>query len=500
MTDAQPRAALYIRVSTDDQTEFSPAAQKKALIDYANKNNMDIHPSHIFVDEGFSGRTADKRPSFMRMIGMAKAKPKPFDVILVHRFDRFARNREDSIVYKSMLKKQYQIRVISITESLDEDDKMSGLIEAILEAMAEYYSINLSEEVKKGMTEKALRGGFQTSPAFGYKMGADKVLRIVEEEADHVRYIFTQFVEFDRGTSQIARQLTNQGVKSKRGNPLDERSVNYILKNPLYIGMVRWTPTGKVKRGTSHPDTIVAHGQHMPIVSEALFQKAAEKLAANEKAPQPNRRPLGECKHWLSGLVKCSNCGSSLTISKAKNCPSFQCRGYSGAICNVSHSISIRKLETAIVEELKQALARCDTSNFYVQPTNPTAPHDEIHALQKQRDKIDRRLQRANEAYLAGVYPLDEYKKIRTSLAQAEQALSASIQIQTAMPPTPTQPITSTGKIQTILDIIVAEVDISVKQKAIRGIIQTIVFDRPNARVDIYYAASGLEPDTVVTP
>lgn len=148
------RAALYIRVSTEDQAEYSPTAQRKALLDYAGRNDMVVDQEHIYIDEGFSGRTARKRPAFMRMISDAKSKPKPFDVILVHKFDRFARNREDSVVYKSLLRSKCGIKVISITEQL-EDDKFSIILESMLEAMAEYYSINLSEEVKKGYDRKS---------------------------------------------------------------------------------------------------------------------------------------------------------------------------------------------------------------------------------------------------------------------------------------------------------------------------------------------------------
>ena len=98
-------AAAYIRVSTEDQTEFSPDAQLKALKAYAKANNMILQEQHIYRDEGISGRKAEKRPGFMAMIAAAKSKAHPFDVILVHRFDRFARSREDSVVYKSMLRR-----------------------------------------------------------------------------------------------------------------------------------------------------------------------------------------------------------------------------------------------------------------------------------------------------------------------------------------------------------------------------------------------------------
>lgn len=140
------RGACYLRVSTEDQVEFSPDAQLKAIQNYCNQNNISLDREHIFKDEGISGRKADKRPGFQDMI--KHAKKKEFDVILVHKFDRFARSREDSVVYKSLLKKECGIRVISITESI-EDDKFSVILEAMLEAMAEYYSLNLSDEVKK---------------------------------------------------------------------------------------------------------------------------------------------------------------------------------------------------------------------------------------------------------------------------------------------------------------------------------------------------------------
>lgn len=172
-------AAAYIRVSTEDQVEYSPDSQLKAIRDYARKNDMILPEEFIFVDEGISGRKAAKRPEFMKMIGTAKIKPKQFDVILLWKFSRFARNREDSIVYKSMLRKQCGIEVISISEQLGED-KTSILIEALIEAMDEYYSINLAEEVRRGMTEKAQRGEVVSTPPFGYDVKDNVLCRILK--------------------------------------------------------------------------------------------------------------------------------------------------------------------------------------------------------------------------------------------------------------------------------------------------------------------------------
>ena len=166
--------AAYIRVSTEDQVELSPDSQLKMIRDWGKKNDYIIPEEYVFIDEGISGRNTKNRKDFNAMLAMAKEKPKPFDAILLWKFSRFARNREDSIVYKSMLRRKYGIEVISITESIG-DGKMSVITEAMIEAMDEFYSLNLAEEVQRGMTEKASRGEPVSKPPFGYSMKDGKL-------------------------------------------------------------------------------------------------------------------------------------------------------------------------------------------------------------------------------------------------------------------------------------------------------------------------------------
>ena len=128
-------AACYIRVSTEDQTEYSPDAQLRELREYAAAHGLLLDNRFIYADEGISGRKADKRPAFMEMIRTAKLPEHPFDVVLVHKFDRFARSREDSVVYKSMLKR-CGVEVVSIREPLA-DGSYAGVMEAIYESFAE---------------------------------------------------------------------------------------------------------------------------------------------------------------------------------------------------------------------------------------------------------------------------------------------------------------------------------------------------------------------------
>ena len=152
MSENRKIAAAYIRVSTEEQVELSPASQLVEIRKWAAKNGWTVPEKYVFVDEGISGRKVTGRDAFRRLIGTAKTKPKPFDAILLWKFSRFARNRDDAVFYKSVLRKQLHIEVVSISEPIAEG-KLGILMEALIEAMDEYYSINLAEEVKRGMEE-----------------------------------------------------------------------------------------------------------------------------------------------------------------------------------------------------------------------------------------------------------------------------------------------------------------------------------------------------------
>ena len=242
-------AAAYIRVSTDKQDELSPDAQLRLLKDYAASHDLIIPEEFIFWEIGVSGRKADRRPEFMRMIGLAKSKPSPFQAILVWKFSRFARNQEESIVYKSILNKQCKVEVISASEPLI-DGPFGSLIERIIKWMDEYYSIRLSGEVTRGMTEKAMRGEMQCRAAFGYVM-RDGHLQVVPEEAEIVQKIFQMFIS-GKSTLKIARYLNEHGSRTKQGNLWERRSIDYILQNPAYAQIIRWSTDGPVNHGIKH--------------------------------------------------------------------------------------------------------------------------------------------------------------------------------------------------------------------------------------------------------
>ena len=387
-------AACYIRVSTEDQTEYSPAAQRKAMEGYAAQHGMTILPGHVYIDAGISGRKASTRPAFMAMIAAAKHAPPPFSVILVHKFDRFARNREDSIVYKSMLRRQCGVQVISITERL-EDDRMGLILEAMLEAMAEYYSINLADEVRKGMSEKARRGELQTSPPFGYR-AEDNRLVPVPEEAAFIRELFQRYEE-GVSIAALARRARERGILSHRGNPLDGRGVRYILSNPAYIGQLRWGIGEEKGRA-------VYMGDHEPLIEKETFLTVQTMLEKNRSRHGKHPRPAGERRHWLAGLVKCSSCGGGLIVSQTKY---LRCGRYVKGKCSVSQHVSAALLENAVLTQIRK-----DSGKEMSILVSPLKKHQEEDAadLDRQITTLERKLVRLREAYLCGAESAQEYQ------------------------------------------------------------------------------------------
>lgn len=409
--------AAYIRVSTEEQGEYSPAAQLAEIKAFAQKNGYCIPEGWIFTDEGISGRKAQNRPAFQRMIRLARRKNSGLQCILVHKYDRFTRSREDAVLYKSLLKKN-GVKVVSVKEPIPEDDKFAVIYESMLEAMAEYYSLNLAEEVHKTMRRKAESGEWQTAAPFGYR-NAGKGLAIVPEEAEAVRRLFQQYAA-GASLASLARGMNRRGFQTHQGNAFESRTVRYILHNPVYCGYLRWTPGGRADRDYFSPAAITARGGWEAIIPQELWAAAAKRLQ-NERRPQP-RRSGG---HWLSGMVQCSACGGCLAFgTRYKNGAwQMQCSGYNHGRCRVSHAISTARLLPALLSALEQAGGQ--GLPYAARQKTQAAGAPERLLLEKAR----LRLRKAKEAYLNGVDTIEEYKetKERTAaeIAALENALSA---------------------------------------------------------------------------
>lgn len=474
------RGACYIRVSTNDQTEFSPTAQLKAIRNYAKNNDIILDDDYIFIDEGISGRKADKRPAFQEMIKIAKSKPQKFDVILVHKFDRFARSREDSVVYKSLLKKECNIKVISITESI-EDDKFSVILEAMLEAMAEYYSLNLSDEVKKGMTEKAIRGQYQSSPPFGYKMENGKLV-IIDNEANAIKLIFEKYKSKECNMLQLAKYLNSLGYTTHRGNKFENRTIEYILNNPVYCGMARWTPTGKIRRNYNSKDSIIVKSEHQPIISQDFFNEVQTLLKEEKEINRKYYKPSTKKIHWLNGLIHCKECGCTF-VRNTKDF--YQCNGYVKGKCEKSQLVKISTIEQLILTQLNNDLHSNKISNIKI--TNHT-PNDELEFIHSQLNKIKEKEERIKTAYINGIDSLEEYKNNKQNLEEQKKMLNDKIQELKKQNNFKSQDSLIKEQLKTVYNVLIDNsINMNRKYELSHMLIESIVFSKTLGTLELTY-------------
>ena len=479
----------YVRVSTDKQEELSPDSQAKLLKDFAHKNGIII--SKIFYELGVSGRKAEKRPEFQKMIAMAKSSDHPVDAILVWKFSRFARNQEESIVYKSLLKKKHNVDVISVSEPLV-DGPFGSLIERIIEWMDEYYSVRLSGEVTRGMTEKAKRGGYQARPPLGYRIAErGKPPVIVEEEAEIIRIIFQKYALEGMGMFDIARYLNLYGFKTSHGKEFERRSVEYILESATYCGMIRWNRTvNETNEIRPKDEWIIADGQQPAIISKELFDRAAARR--NMEYKPRGSRPSSTYKHWLSGLVKCPVCGRTMIAKKIVNGKRtycyFVCYGYSKGKCLAKNSISSLKLAPAVLQSLKDVLNNHHLSFRYIQPEPETAP-DLSDILLDQLKRIDEKLDRIKEAYRNGVDSMEEYKENKVLVQNEKQLLEKQLAELPAQDSDSEQAESALlDRVKNVYEIVNSEsVDDVTKNEILKSIIEKIVYNKEKDTLEVYY-------------
>lgn len=470
-------AAAYVRVSDERQDEYSPDSQLKLIREYCKKNGYELPKEYIFYDDGISGRSVKKRKAFNEMIAYAKMKEHPFDVILVWKFSRFARNQEESIVYKALLKKN-NVSVISISESID-DSPFSSLIERIIEFFDEYYSTRLAQEVRRGMTEKATRGEAMCPPAFGYDIIEHEYIPN-EREAEAVRQVFQSFAD---GVTmrQITMKLNEQGFTTHRGNPIESRTVRYMLYNPVYVGKIRWTTEGHAigKRDFKNPNTLVVDGHHEPIISTELWEQVQNKLGDIEKMYGKYQRSEQPVEWMLKGLMRC-DCGATLTRLSTKT-PSMQCHEYTSGKCKVSHCLSIAKANAVVIEALKASVANLSFNIEVRQPQEQEAV-DYAALIAKERVKLTR----AKEAYLSGIDDKEEYRQAKERI---NKRISEIEQEQKQAKKPPTVDLAAYGeKVRGIIDIIEnPEVSEKAKNEALRSIISKIIFQKPQNNLAIFF-------------
>ena len=301
---------IYARFSGHSQTEQSIEGQLKVCHEYAEANG------HIVIDEYIDraqSGTTDSRAEFQRMI--ADSDKHTFEAVLVYQLDRFARNRYDSAINKAKLKKN-GVRVISAKENIT-DDASGILVEGVLESMAEYYSAELSQKIRRGMAinaEKCLSTG--SNPGLGFKVDAERRFYIDEEEAVIVREIFERYASGET-VADIIRDLNARKITTSRGKEFNKNSLHRLLRNKRYIGTYIYkdqeTPNGMPR-----------------IISDELFERVQRILDKNKAAPARSRGKeeylLGYCREAMVGYSGKNKTGTKYCYYACKNAKKKLCR------------------------------------------------------------------------------------------------------------------------------------------------------------------------------
>ena len=282
-------AVIYARYSSDNQREESIEGQIRECTAYAEKNGITVIKHYI--DRAFSAKT-DNRPEFQQMI--KDSEKRLFDIVLVWKLDRFARNRYDSAHYEYQLERNH-VKLVSATEPIS-DGPAGIMVKSMLTGMAEYYSAELSEKVVRGMTENVLKGKYNggTIP-IGFKVDEEKFFQIDPLKAP---FVVEAFQRYNDGATmkELMNWLNDSGVTTNRNQKFTYNSVQTLLTNKRYIGENPF-------KDIVMPDSIPA------IVDKDLFEEVQLKIKKNSRAPA---RHKAEDDYLLTTKLFCGMCGAMM--------------------------------------------------------------------------------------------------------------------------------------------------------------------------------------------
>ncbi len=355
------RAVAYARFSTDGQREESIEAQVRAIRGFAEQKGYALHK--VYADRGISG-TTDNRPEFLRMIDDAKRGK--FDVVIVHKLDRFARNRADSAIYRQELGK-CNVKLLSVLETFD-DSPESIILQSVIEGYNEYYSMNLRREVMKGLRENALTCRFTGGvPCLGYDIDKETMKYVINPyEAEAVKLIFRLYLD-GAGYTEIINELNCRGYKTKRGSVFGKNSLYEILRNEKYSGVYVYNKSvhpdadGKFNRHKSKDDSeIIRIENGVPaIISKEDFQKVQAKMAERKKKTASFK---AKQEYLLSGKIVCGECGSTYAGNARKatrRSPlyvSYSCVKKNGKVSCKNPGIKRDEIENLILKRLSETI------------------------------------------------------------------------------------------------------------------------------------------------
>ena len=379
------KAALYARFSSQRQNETSIEAQLEECYNYCRENKYEVVGEYI--DKAISAKT-DDRPEFLRMI--ADSSKEIFEAIVVYQLDRFARNKYDSAIYKRQLK-QKGVKVYSAKEQIS-DGPEGILIESVLEGMAEYYSAELSQKVKRNLRQNAERGWFNGGyPPFGYKVVEvdcgtykKKKLEIDTDTAPIVRQVFEMRAN-DISLLDIVDYLNQKGCKTVKGNKFQKTSLSVMLKNKRYIGT-------NIYSGIEYPNTIPT------IIDEELFDRVQAIIKKHQHSPGIGK---ADESYFLTTKLFCGKCKSAMVGTSGTSHSGIVYKYYT---CNKvlkkkcdKKNVQKDLIEELVVSECRKLLTDENIDNIsykaYTISQEKNAQNCLMKALEKQIHKLEKNIE-----------------------------------------------------------------------------------------------------------
>ncbi len=407
-------AAVYARYSSHNQTEQSIEGQLAAAQKYAESKGYTI--VHEYIDRAMTGRN-DNRDEFQQML--SDCAKKQFQVIIVWKVDRFGRNRQE-ITFNKYRAKKHGVRVEYVAENLP-DSPEGVILESVLEGMAEYYSLQLSQNVKRGLLESAKKhhviGGHLP---LGYRIAKDKTYEIDPDAAPIVRLIFDKYAAGET-MADITRYLNQQGYRNYSGNQFTKNSLPTILKNEKYIGVYTF------KDLVRDEDAIPA------IIDKELFYKVQDMLKVNRRKPS-HRWSYSD--YLLTDKLFCGKCGASMYGMSGNGKMGVK---YNYYVCKNHHSTphtcdkkSVRQdwIEDLVLGEIQKILLDDELIEFIAEQAwqlylKEDTEQEEIQTLQKQLSDIDKGISNLVKSIEAGIFNdaiktrMDELEGQKTAIKKA---------------------------------------------------------------------------------
>ncbi len=408
------RAALYVRVSTDEQAKhgYSIRSQKEKLEAYCVSQDWEI--ANFYIDEGKSAKNTE-RPALQKLLSDVRSGV--IDVLLIYRLDRLTRSVLD--LYKILEElEQYNCKFKSATEIYDTTTPTGRLFITLVAALAQWERENLVERVKVNMLKKASLGEWTGGIIpYGYR-SENKKLYIVEEEAEIVREIFhlMQIHGYRKTAEILNKHHTLRGKKFAKSN------VQYIANNPLYMGYMRYND-GQRLYMKSVKEQRLFKGEHEAIIDEATFWHLQDLLTKRrEKGSRKVDSPF-----IFSSILKCDRCGSPLFgYRRTEKFKYYRCDNKSKNICDLP-GIREDRIEEELITNFEKYVSQF---NYHAQAKSKSVNRD----FETELKDIRKKMEKYKSMFLNDLISIEELNSEIGELREKEKELEQEMNVSTPDP------------------------------------------------------------------